>query len=313
MKSKQLDGKPYYIYVYFDVRKGKEGEPIYVGKSNCSSYRKDTSRMFQHWENRETHSNRLFKGVLCRIAAVGLVPIMKIDRWYDDEEKAFKRERSLIAKYGTRGTKIGTLCNLTDGGQGTSGRKIPLNERKKRSKLTKDYFQTEQGLKQRKDIAERWANPEFKTLVTEKIKVGLSSIEVRKRLSKAIKKGQKKSNAATKISEASKQHWKDLEYIAKVAAAKRETMNSEAEKVRKSEASKKMWSDPKRRAMIAEKIKLSKASSEIRKMISKKAKAVWTEGFREEFSKKMKEKCNTPESLEKRAEAARVAWARRKA
>jgi hypothetical protein len=250
--------KPFYTYVYFDVRNGKEGEPIYVGKSNCDSYRGETSRMLQHWENRESHQNRLFKGVLCRIAAAGLTPLMKVDRWYDTEEKAFKRERSLIAKYGTRGTKTGTLCNLTDGGQGTSGRKISSKERKMRSKITEEYFQTEAGIKQRKEILDRWSNPEFKAEVTERIRISLNAPGMRGKLSKAIRKGQKKSGAAAKISKAFKQLWQDPEYRRKISEAKRKTMSSESEKFRKSEATKRMWADPERKARIAEAIRLAK-------------------------------------------------------
>ena len=61
-----------------------------------------------------------------QLKVLGLSPIVSI--WnVPDDEFACLMEQELIAKYGRRDLKTGTLCNFTDGGEGPTGviRKSP--------------------------------------------------------------------------------------------------------------------------------------------------------------------------------------------
>ena len=104
----------FYVYVIRDPRPGKAQRAIYVGKG--SGWR---SRF--HWSKAESHYNPLLRRVFAKIAAAGLVPIIKISARFEVERAAFAREIELIALYGRRDLGTGTLCNLTHGGEGAAG------------------------------------------------------------------------------------------------------------------------------------------------------------------------------------------------
>jgi hypothetical protein len=59
--------------------------------------------------------------VLSKIREAGLKPPTEIVRYFDIEADAFELEIELIAKHGRRDLSKGTLCNLTDGGEGAAG------------------------------------------------------------------------------------------------------------------------------------------------------------------------------------------------
>ena len=108
-----------YVYIYYDTRKNPH-EPIYVGKGNGNriSFHKTRAK------------NPALKGKIAKMKALNLVPIIEkvIDNISDQE--AIKLEMELIAKYGRIDLGTGTLCNLTEGGEGTIGR-IPSESTKK--------------------------------------------------------------------------------------------------------------------------------------------------------------------------------------
>jgi len=99
----------YYVYVYYDPR--KSNEPIYVGKG-----RED--RAYSHTKY---CSNPILKYKLDKIELENLEPIIKIYKEYLKESEAFALEVKLIEKYGRIDKETGTLCNLTDGGEGQAG------------------------------------------------------------------------------------------------------------------------------------------------------------------------------------------------
>jgi hypothetical protein len=103
-----------YVYRYLDPRPGKNLVPIYVGKGTGP-------RLETHLQ--ETR-NPLFARILAKCAKVGLKPIIEIVQHFEDEASAFRLEIELIAKYGRRNLRTGTLCNLTNGGEGISGFKL---------------------------------------------------------------------------------------------------------------------------------------------------------------------------------------------
>jgi hypothetical protein len=106
--------KPFYVYLYRDPRPRKRLAPIYVGKGKAKTGRADI-----HWRLR-TH-NTLLAAILRKIADAGLEPIVEIIGWFDDDDTAYQCERALIAKFGRRWNKTGTLANISDGGDGGYG------------------------------------------------------------------------------------------------------------------------------------------------------------------------------------------------
>lgn len=91
--------KPFYVYVH---RRATDGRVFYVGKGKCGRIHERKNRNL-HWHNIVNKH-----GFTANI-------VMRFDR----EECAFSFERALIKYYGRE-----NLCNLTDGGEGVSGRVV---------------------------------------------------------------------------------------------------------------------------------------------------------------------------------------------
>ena len=104
----------FYVYIYRDPRPRKKKAVIYVEKGLAKKRRADI-----HWRQ-HTH-NVFFKRILDKIRLSGLEPLIEIVDWFEDEQKALECERLLIAKFGRRYSGSGTLCNLSEGGEGVSG------------------------------------------------------------------------------------------------------------------------------------------------------------------------------------------------
>jgi hypothetical protein len=89
------------FYVYIDMK--PDGEPFYVGKGNG---RRDLKKYRNKWHAAicdkypEWSRERVFEGT---------------------EAECFAEEKRLVAFYGRRDLGLGTLVNLTDGGEGSSG------------------------------------------------------------------------------------------------------------------------------------------------------------------------------------------------
>lgn len=100
----------FYTYVYFDSRPEKNWEPIYVGKGKKNR----SSVHLKHCEN------KILSRKIKKKKELGLTPRIEIYE-VESEDKAFSLEIQLITKYGRITLGTGTLCNLTNGGEGTSG------------------------------------------------------------------------------------------------------------------------------------------------------------------------------------------------
>lgn len=135
--------KPFYVYVYRDVRPGKEGQPIYVGKGT-------DRRAKRHLAS--TH-NIILDRTIKKIRNAGLEPEIEIVSRFTDEAEAFVCERSLINSIGRRDLNIGPLANLTDGGEGGSG-----------------YIQTAESNRLRSEASKLiWEDPELRTRMRSSI------------------------------------------------------------------------------------------------------------------------------------------------
>lgn len=147
----------YYVYVYLDPRKcgnfnyGKynfEYEPFYVGKGKRFRHK------FHLYAN---SSNKCLMNKINNIKKANESPvIIKIEEMLSESD-AFDLEIELISLIKKQNVG-GTLCNLTDGGEGVSGYKHTDECKKLLSKLAKTRF---------KDPAER-----------EKISKGIKNSEI---------------------------------------------------------------------------------------------------------------------------------------
>lgn len=100
----------FYVYLYQDPRCDPP-EPMYVGKGHGN-------RIFAHlsW----TH-NPWLRRKIQRIREARLEPLIEIVKEGLTSEEALHEEQKLIAKIGRADLGKGSLCNFTDGGEGTTG------------------------------------------------------------------------------------------------------------------------------------------------------------------------------------------------
>lgn len=123
----------FYVYVYLDPCKPGtyiygdylfNYEPFYIGKG-CGN-RKDDHIKYGNKENK--HFDRRIKKIR-RI--VGHDPFVMPYKEFLTEQTSFELEMLMISIIGRRDLKRGPLCNLTDGGDGSSGRIISDETREK--------------------------------------------------------------------------------------------------------------------------------------------------------------------------------------
>jgi hypothetical protein len=119
----------FYVYVYLDPRKPGyyvygnyifEYEPFYVGKGKNGRSHVHLFESKQKY-NGNKHFSRKIKKIHkeCCIDPI----IIKVKDTLT-EDMAFEIEKEMIFVIGRSDKKLGTLCNLTDGGQGSSGYKF---------------------------------------------------------------------------------------------------------------------------------------------------------------------------------------------
>ena len=113
----------YYVYLH---RKKVTGEVFYVGKGKGrrSKVSKNRSKFWKAIVNKH--------GYTIEIVCDG------VQEWY-----AIELEKELITFYGRRDLGNGSLVNMTDGGEGTSGHKMTEEQKLKFSTCYKDHDKTE--------------------------------------------------------------------------------------------------------------------------------------------------------------------------
>src|ERR1035437_7856576 len=101
----------FYTYIYYDP--SRNNEPIYVGKG------KD-QRAWDHINTLHRKKKHPLKHRLLFMRSIGVSPMIGIYAGFDEEFALFLEEE-LIQKFGRKDLGLGTLLNLTDGGEGHSG------------------------------------------------------------------------------------------------------------------------------------------------------------------------------------------------
>lgn len=219
----------YYVYVYLDTRKpGKyiyddlifDYEPIYVGKGKKRRYK-------NHLFLRNSMDNHFYHK-LNKMISEGFEPVVIIIKNNLSENAAFDCEIELIKKIGKIIDNTGVLTNLTDGGEGSSGRpcsaetKIKISESNKgkhvgefcewKGKSFDEFFGIERSSEIKKKIIENanpfWKNkklPEFmKDKISKKLKNRFENKENHPRYGKKLEQ-----NSKNKISDSLKNHFKE--------------------------------------------------------------------------------------------------------
>lgn len=118
-------------------------------------FRKDTTHLFyvgagvndRAWKL--SRRNNLTINIIRKIGKKGVViKLFKMKNW----KAALKEEKSLIKKYGRRDNKTGILSNMTDGGEGTTGRIMSEEQKKIVSKTNKNRIYTKE---QRENLSKK--------------------------------------------------------------------------------------------------------------------------------------------------------------
>lgn len=136
----------FYSYVYVDPR---SDEPFYVGKGK-------RDRAYTHLKG--SH-NQLVERKINKIRATGQEPLVVIMET-STEKFAFMLEQGLIKLLGRIDKGTGTLCNFTDGGEGTSGVVVSDEHKRKVSEKLKGIVRGPLAAEHRqKMMASKKANP----------------------------------------------------------------------------------------------------------------------------------------------------------
>lgn len=165
MPDTHCESQQFYVYLLRDPRPNKNLQPIYIGKGKGN-------RAYRWWRYpSQRHHNPLLKRVLAKISKTGLNPQVAIIRRFDNEADAFQCEIALIAQYGRVNIGTGTLCNLTDGGEGCSGCLTTATARHARSRNMRKLFADPEFCAANSErMRERNADPEFARAKSERMK-----------------------------------------------------------------------------------------------------------------------------------------------
>lgn len=122
------DAGEFYVYLYRDPRPAKRLAPLYVGKGKAANRRAEI-----HW--RKGAYNPILNAIFQKLKALELEPIIEIVGWFAEPEAAYACEAALVKRLGRRDLRTGSLCNLTDGGEGSrdtsgsTGRKVSATKK----------------------------------------------------------------------------------------------------------------------------------------------------------------------------------------
>jgi hypothetical protein len=143
----------YMFYVYLHINP-ITNEPFYVGKG------KNNRAYSSYGRNKLWHNVVNKYGKVVQFVAEGIT-----------EEESICIERSLIEKYGRRDKGTGILVNMTDGGDGVSGKVYTPTEKKILSDSMKAYYSIPDSIEKRRITAKKTnAIPEVKKKISDALK-----------------------------------------------------------------------------------------------------------------------------------------------
>jgi hypothetical protein len=289
----------YYVYIYKDPRPTKNQQVVYVGKGTGD-------RAWYHWKVKASH-NKGFGAFLALLRREKREPIIEIIKDNLDEAEAFYEEMMMIEVYGRRDLGTGTLFNLTDGGEGTSGaiRTEEWRNRVKEANSTHEKIALySEGQKR------RWANPTFREQTIAAIRKALQDPEVIARREAGKAAFIHTEAFRQTMSEATSKLWQDPDYVKKVTEAQKEVQGTEEARSLKSEASKQTWADTTVRNKRTDAIKRSRSTEQSKQKTSDIAKAMWADpNYHAAQTANNKEIANREEVKAAKKAAAKALWA----
>jgi hypothetical protein len=291
------DIKPqFYVYVLRDPRPGKNLQPIYVGKG-----KKERSK--SHWRESDKHKNPLLRSVFAKLREAGLEPVAEVVQRFDIEADAFRLEIELIAQHGRRDLKTGTLCNLTDGGEGHSGNLATVKRsREKMNKL--------------------WADPKFvkaKSEISRAVMLKLNSDpDFAKASAKRSRENLRKLQADPEFKKANAEMLKIVHAdpkIKKAASDRMYKMNADPEiRKRQSETLRVLHADPVFHAANAEILRKAREMPGVREAAAERMNKLHADpNFAKAHSERMRKQNADPEFQARKLAALRAAFAKKRA
>lgn len=252
------------FYVYILAR--PDGRPFYIGKGAGQ-------RIF-------VHAQEARRGHVChkcntirKIWKQGGVIQQYIVLETDDEQEAFAYERDLIALHGRD-----MLCNLTDGGEGSSGVVTTEEVRAGRRVVTKALWNDpDYRARMSQAMAERWADPEARTRMTDGIKGAWAKPEVRRKQIDAMTTALADPGVRARISAASKAQMENPAARENLRAANMRAMADPVLRAKIGAAKKKWWDDPQRREAQRSATKALWSDPDYRARMSAASKARWSD------------------------------------
>jgi hypothetical protein len=301
----------WYVYAYSDPRPGRDSQRIYVGMGQ-TKHPAEARRMRQHWKLCERHQNKLFGRILAKIKRLGLEPLMEVIAIFSAAEEAKVEERRLIALYGKRIERTGTLCNVTGGGDGSFG--LPPEFRAKAIEGVRRFnVANPEKMKATQAKALLSWTEERRNAHATKMTERLSKAEVRERISAGLKANPEFLKASA---ERIRKHATDPALLAKRNAAQRIAFDDPLLHAKLSRIGKAFWNSAEGQALKSDMMTKAWENPEYRAKMTAERSARWQN---DQFVAKAKAGMKigiaamSPDAkaalADKRREAARKRWA----
>lgn len=147
-------------YVYRYIRLDKN-EPFYIG----ISYKEDDFK--RAYDVHERRRNKIFKDIIKK-SPYEIEILFTNLTW----EQACEKEKEFIKLYGRKNIKTGTLANMTDGGDGSTGVVLTDEQRKARSIQSKGLKRTEESRRKNSQAKLKYyqENPQAREIISKRMK-----------------------------------------------------------------------------------------------------------------------------------------------
>jgi hypothetical protein len=287
----------FYVYVYKDPRPTKNLQVVYVGKGTGD-------RLYAHWRKR-VHNNKAFGAFLALLRKLDLDPVIEQVAEFQDEAEAFAEEMRLIAVYGRRDLKTGTLFNLTDGGEGFAG---AVRTEEWAGNISAALSTPEQASRNAEAAKARWQDPTYRERVVARIREAMKDPEVHARREAAKAAFNQTPEFKETMRKVAAANWESDEYVARVVDGQRKVQGTAEARRVKSENSKRLWAE--KGVVIAASIQKARATPEAKAKTAAQSKARWADPeLAARMSAAAKKTANDPAVKAAKAAATKARWA----